>query len=180
MLTVPFSRMLVSMAPAFVLITLTSGACTENPIRPTLQATTVGPDCTIACQGEDPDPSAPGIYLGALDPYECFESGGTDADQDGLVDLCERTVASSFAPELYYYNGDNVGREPYWVARPDSTDRIVVGYLLSYYRDEGSHAWLCGLPGAPSSCHGHNGDSEAIFLYIYYNGATKHWILDQA
>lgn len=110
-------------------------------------------------------------------PDEC--TVGNDIDLDDLSDRCENDISQAFSPELYFYNGDYVGREPYWVARLVG-QKVKIGYLLSYYRDEGSSNYLCSLPGAPSSCHGHNGDSEAIFLIVYYDAAHKHWILDEA
>jgi hypothetical protein len=79
---------------------------------------------------------------------------------------------------LYYWSGDAVGREPYWVSRSVG-NKVVIGYLLSYYRDEGSTNTLCSLPFAPESCHGHNGDNEAVFLTVYYDPAHSHWILDE-
>ena len=112
---------------------------------------------------------------------EC--TGYTDGDQDGLGDFCEKNLAAAFAPELYYSHTDETGREPHWVARPASqydADTVVIGYLLSYYRDAGSQTFGCTLPGAPSDCDGHNGDSEAIFLRIVYNWSTEHWVLNDA
>lgn len=139
----------------------------------------VQPLCQVGCVEIDSFPNAPGVFLGSgVTPLQCFDGVQSDADQDGLGDFCEKQLAWAFAPELYYWSGDNVGRESYWVARPEGTNHVLVGYLLSYYRDEGSNAWPCGLPGAPSSCNGHNGDSEAIFLDLYYNDATNHWVLD--
>jgi hypothetical protein len=76
-----------------------------------------------------------------------------------------------------------VRREPYWVARPlVFGDYVRIGYLLSYYRDEGSNHPLCGQNPffVHPSCNGHNGDSEGIYLGVYYNEATKHWVLDNA
>lgn len=55
-----------------------------------------------------------------------------------------------------------------------------IGYLLAYYRDAGSSSFGCTLPGAPSSCYGHNGDSEAIALDVEYDEGTKHWKLQEA
>jgi hypothetical protein len=115
------------------------------------------------------------VFLGALDPLRCV--GGTDTDQDGLGDLCEERLAWEFAPQLRYWSGDNVGREPYWVARPAGVDEVLIGYLLSYYRDEGSATYICGLPFHHFSCDGHNGDSEAIFLNVYFDWSSRHWVL---
>jgi len=142
----------------------------------------VTPMCQLGCVEQDPDPEAPGVFLGSgVTPDVCIWGGYTDSDQDGLGEFCENHLGNAFAPELYYWSADNTGREPYWVAgiAPDG-ESVVLGYLLSYYRDEGSNVWACGLPGAPSSCHGHNGDSEAILLTVYYNSSTQHWVLDHA
>ena len=109
----------------------------------------------------------------------CIDGGYNDIDADRLGDRCEKDLSQAFAPELYYWSGDAVGREPYWVSRPVG-NKVVIGYLLSYYRDEGSTNLLCSLPFAPESCYGHNGDNEATFLTVYYDQAHKHWILDEA
>jgi len=114
-----------------------------------------------------------------VDDVVCFNESQTDSDGDGLSDFCENNLAAAFAPELYYSYWDEVGREPYWVARPSDT-RVMIGYFIAYYRDAGSDAYLCHLPGAPSSCNGHNGDSETIFLTVYYNEASQHWVLERA
>jgi hypothetical protein len=58
---------------------------------------------------------------------------------------------------------------------------VMVVYLISYYRDEGSTGTeLCQLPWISPECAGHNGDSEAIALEVYYSSATAHWILHGA
>jgi len=74
------------------------------------------------------------------------------------------------------YGGDDVRGEPHWVARPTDSGTVVIGYLLSYYRDEGCRALGCGALGADR----HNGDSEDIYLELYYNFSTQHWVLLQA
>ena len=100
-----------------------------------------------------------------------------------MSDFCEEQLAWAFRPELYFWEYDNVYREPYWAARPlgDTDEPIRIAYLLSYYRDEGSQAWLCGMPPPiwHPSCNGHNGDSEGIVLDVYFAGPpSKHWIVD--
>jgi hypothetical protein len=97
-----------------------------------------------------------------------------------MGDFCEKSLAAAFAPELYYWSSDDIRREPHWVARATDDWKAYIGYLLSYYRDEGSDAYICHLPFAPASCNGHNGDSEAIFLLLYYNSSTQHWLLESA
>jgi hypothetical protein len=83
---------------------------------------------------------------------------------------------------LYYWGYDEVGREPYWAAAPSDSGRVKVAYLLGYYRDAGSDAYICNLPPPlwHSSCEGHNGDSETIILEVYYSVDTSHWILWKA
>jgi hypothetical protein len=161
-------------------ITTCSDSSRSNPTSP---RALVGPLCQLGCTETDPNPNAPGVFLGSgVTPDVCYFGTYTDADQDGLGDFCEKNLAAAFAPELYYYNGDNVGREPHWVARISSGDKVMVGYLLSYYRDEGSQAYLCTLPPPfhDPSCEGHNGDSEAIFEETYYDFTSQHWVLNQA
>ena len=144
-----------------------------------------GIDCEVGCVETDPNPNAPGVFVGSgVTPQLCFYADYTDGDQDQLGDFCEEELAAAFAPQLYYFNGDNVGREPRWVAtitNYNGTDMVFVGYLHSYYRDEGSSAgWACQVPPFSDDCSGHNGDSEAIFLIVYYNASTQHWVLDHA
>jgi hypothetical protein len=61
-------------------------------------------------------------------------------------------------------------------------DTVQIAYLISYYRDAGSLWGVCTLPWPlhDSSCDGHNGDSEAIYLDVYYRAATRHWVLNKA
>lgn len=166
-----------------ILLVSTAISCAESGI-PSLTAPDAvigGPDCQVGCVEEDPDPSAPGVFLGSgVTPWICASGSQTDGDQDGLSTFCENQLAAAFAPELYYWNADNVGREPHWVAQWDGEEHVLIGYLLSFYRDEGSDAWVCGLPFAHWSCNGHNGDSEAIFLRVYYDEASDHWVLADA
>jgi len=111
----------------------------------------------------------------------CLRPGyQNDSDLDGMGDLCEEQLASRFAPELFYYGYDNVGREPHWAARKINGFTARIAYLLSYHRDEGSSAYLCTLPGAPSSCDGHNGDGEVIALDVTFNPESMHWVLTTA
>lgn len=147
---------------------------------PAAAAPRLVPLCKLGCIETDPAPNAPGIFLtSAVTDETCFAGGHTDADADGLSDRCETDIAAAFAPELFHWRFDNVGREPHWAARP-SGDQVVIAYLLSYYRDEGSSAWACSLPLVAPHCQGHNGDSEWILLTVYYDWPTHHWLLQQA
>jgi hypothetical protein len=140
----------------------------------------IGPLCQLGCVDPDPDPGAPGVFLGnEVTPESCFFPGG--ADGDGLSDYCEKQLSLAFAPELYYWSADDVRREPYWVARRTPEGNIYIGYLPAYYRDTGSMAWGCKIaPWIHPSCGGHNGDAEAIFLLVGYNSETSHWVLNYA
>lgn len=155
-------------------------SCREAAAPPSIDAS-ISPLCQIGCLEQDPNPWAPGIFLGSGVTLEtCFDQ--SDADQDGLGDFCEKNLASAFAPELRYWNEDYVDREPHWAARPVWTSpiKVLIAYLISYYRDNGSDAGGCSLPFAPSSCYGHNGDSEVIYLLVKYVPDFQHWVLDSA
>ena len=162
-----------------------ASACADQAVSPAgsgLASADEQPLCQLGCNEQDPNPTAPGVFLGSgVTPDVCIMGGQTDADQDDLGDFCEKNLAFAFAPELAYWRFDDVRREPYWAARPIvDLQEVELGYLFSYYRDAGSQSYPCQLPLAPDSCHGHNGDSEAIFLTVYYNPATQHWVLDHA
>ncbi|HET7025322.1 MAG TPA: hypothetical protein VFI39_08980 [Gemmatimonadales bacterium] len=164
-------------------------ACSDTLTSPPgPEASKVIPFCQLGCLDQDPHPDSAGVFLGSgITPDMCTD--GTDSDQDGLEDFCETNLALAFAPELRYSDADEVGREPYWAARPISryiADTVVIAYLISYYRDAGSNTWGCSIPSIPFiwdkpvECNGHNGDSEAIVLDVYYSYSTKHWILGAA
>ncbi len=144
----------------------------------------VGPLCQLGCADTDPAPSEPGIFLGndiTLD--YCLNGEGTDADGDGLTDYCEQLLSMNFRPELRYSRyHDDIRGERYWVARPDGTGHILVGYLFAYYRDLGSVQWGCAEPHYPGEedwgCH--NGDSESIWQLISYVPDNHHWLLNTA
>ena len=125
------------------------------------------------------------MFLASIDPYECFTSQGStgvDADGDGLEDYCEEIIAPAFAPQLYYYNQDDVRGEPHWVAQVTLNNTVVIGYLLSYYYDLGATRFYGPCMGSPSlpGCPGHYGDSEDIYLTVLYDATTQHWVLDRA
>lgn len=160
---------------------LMTAGCSESPEGPGGIAANITPLCTIGCGETDPWPDAPGVFLGSgVTPSECLGGGHTDADGDGLSDFCEEHLAYAFRPFLLHSMYDNLGRQPYWAARPlgGFDDPVRIAYLLSYYRDEGSDAYVCSLPGAHWSCHGHNGDSESIIIDVYYWGSKQHWATD--
>ncbi len=175
----------------WIFVALLGGCQATDPNHPTtaeatLQAPDSGRDVAMFCHEGfctgDPDPSAPGYYISSIVSHiTCFNGTHTDADQDGLSDLCENSLGAAFAPELKYLNTDDIGGEPYWAARRvTGTNKILIAYLPAYYRDHGSQTWGCSLPFAHSSCYGHNGDSEIIGMQVYFDVESQHWILDAA
>ena len=156
----------------------------------------VGAQCELGCippdEGDDDAPlPGPGIFLGVgVTDKTCFIGPMNDIDQDGLSDFCEKNLAAAFAPQLALTKGtDNIGREPkFAIRRIPGTFKARVMYLLSYYIDRGPATNLCGtnlssnLPVAEwrAACEGHDGDSEWIVLDVWYNTATKRWLLDNA
>lgn len=160
-------------------------SCRDNspePLGPDFgRGNNITPLCQLGCIEPDPDVDQPGYFLGSgMSATACMSTSQTDTDRDGLSDFCEKNLAAAFAPQLYYYSADEVGREPHWVAKPLSASLVRIGYLLSYYRDAGNNSFGCSLPGAPSSCNGHNGDSEGIYLDVIYSSSTGHWMLRTA
>lgn len=165
---------------------------TLEPARPDQPSTATAPQlaggivpmCQLGCMDSTPNPEAPGIYLGSgVTPELCIGGGQSDHDGDGLSTYCESNLAAAFAPELRYEWGDEVGREPYWAARPASAvdaSTVTIAYLISYYLDTGSTAWGCSVPPGNYLCPGHNGDSEAIVLVVSYNDDTENWVLSRA
>ena len=147
----------------------------------------IQPMCQLGCLDTDPNPNAPGIYLGSgVTEDLCFGGEQTDSDADGVSTFCERAVAAAFAPELYYSHGDVVGREPRWAAQPINGIQIRVAYLLAYYMDTGPLV-DCSVAREPvqyfwgdDACDGHWGDSEAITLDIGFDQQTQHWVLKRA
>jgi hypothetical protein len=104
---------------------------------------------------------------------DCFGDYYDDNDGDGLGDQCEWALARRFAPIMIFDSDDDVGREPYWVARPSSDSSVVIAYLPAYYVDEGcSSIPLCGDLDS-----GHLGDSEAIGITVKWDTHSQHWIV---
>jgi hypothetical protein len=179
----------VRMTASLVLtISLLLAACREAPVEPSAGAIRIQSPAVQMCGGgnqTDPYPDSSGVFLcSELTAAYCVAAPMNDADEDGLSDYCEEQLSYAFRPELRYWSVDDVRREPYWVARTDSTGRVFVGYLLGYYRDDGEHAYGCHVPliilPVPASCNGHNGDSESLWLMLRYNATTMHWLLESA
>jgi len=136
----------------------------------------------------DPNPSAPGYWLGVnTGPSRCYSATGAginDLDHDHFDEWCEALIAQRFAPLLRFSPYDcNVGMEPRWAANYFPSQQVVrVGYLLSYYKDCGQDASLCSWSsGVPESeCLGHQGDSEFVIVDISWDDATQHWRVNKA
>ncbi len=111
---------------------------------------------------------------------KCTNGTQTDNDGDGLSTFCENNLAAAFAPQLKYDPIDNIGGEPHWVAQKIAGNKVRIAYLLSYYLDQGSSLFWCGVPFIGGLCTLHNGDSEEIVLDLYYDIDSFHWILDKA
>ena len=125
----------------------------------------------------DPTPGADGIWLGAnTSPETCFAATGRtiiDADKDWLDDGCEYRIAYAFAPSLLMLQSSTCAQgEPYWAAKYFAKAGIVrIAYMPAYYRD-------CGHPNVspPLPFLGpHAGDSEFIWVEVFYNVVTRHW-----
>ena len=168
-----------------ILTMVSACAADSRSVAPTGPEALIEPSCQAGCVETDPYPDSAGVFLGSSVTGEVCSGGGqSDHDGDGLSTFCETNLAAAFAPELYYWAYDEVGREPYWAARtvlPYNADTVKIAYLIGYYRDAGSPAYICHVPWlifpVDPSCNGHNGDSEAIILKVYYNVSTQHWVL---
>lgn len=136
---------------------------------------TESPGGLPCCQGPDPSPGAPGLWI-TWEAHDCYlnysDRIGWDADQDLLDDDCEYALAKAFAPMLSISTKDACPRgEPYWSVRYFD-DRwnvgwgqfVRIGYMPAYYRD-------CG------TTYAHDGDSEFIMLRVGFNAKTRHWEL---
>jgi hypothetical protein len=174
---------------AGMLLLLIASACSEptsheDPVAIEERPDRITPACQLGCNEEDPAPNAPGIFLGSgVTMPVCTGGSHTDGDGDSLSDFCEKNLANAFAPQMNYYNWDDVRREPRWAARylsGGTGPRVRIVYLFSYYRDLGSHTAACSVPGPHFACLPHNGDSELIALDVYYNASTGRWILGEA
>lgn len=140
------------------------------------------PTCLPGPAPDDPNPSAPGYYIGS-DYTMSFCRQSNDLDFDGFDDNCERRLASRFSPLLATKLSDDTSRETYWVATyrdqlpglappgeslPEGVD---IMYLIGYHLDLGDSVIGVFVDG------GHSGDSEFVVLRVGYNASTKHWIL---
>jgi len=128
------------------------------------------PACLPGPSPEDPNPNAPGYFIGPAYTMDNCKSIGisVDADNDGFDDKCELFLALRFAPLLTTNPGEiYLSRETFFAAndRPAGwfgtpVEHVEIFYLLGYHWDIG-----------------HPGDSEFIALRVEYNAITKHWEL---
>lgn len=182
-LTLSFARSLAPVAALALLTSCSPEVIQEPPDQGT--ATEIVPFCEQGCTETDPFPAQPGIFLGSgVTSVVCYGDAQTDTDGDLLSDFCEKNLAAAFAPELAYSSTDDVTREPHWVARPllvsGQFAGVRIGYLLSYHVDRGTDEPVCNNELIDQWCRGHYGDSEAIFLDVYYRSDWAHWILNAA
>jgi hypothetical protein len=161
-------------------------ACSPDSVMPSATATESSPThlawscydpsdphCSPTPPPGDPFPSAPGVFLGEdFSISNCM--GGTDLDQDGLMDFCEYQLAVSFRPLLATDPTDHgLGGEPAWAAGLSVEGIVGIAYLFSYYDDWGNN-FDCNPMGW--WCDGHLGDSEFVIVTLYYNEGTQHWV----
>lgn len=135
---------------------------------------------------EDLQPYAPGLFVNYSEATCGDIDQGNDVDHDGTVDLCERALASAFAPGLWFQSDciidgeawdDPIGRRlggDYGYAVQRADDGVMrIAYLPAYYAD-------CGAPAGYESVYGmfgvgHSGDSEMIVLKVTFDAASNHW-----
>lgn len=139
------------------------------------------PMCLPGPSPDDPDPDAPGYFIGQdYNMDHCTQSN--DLDDDGFDDNCEYRIARRFAPMLATAPApyDDTSAEPYWVAEyaedmpgTRSTHGVKVMYLLSYHEDLGTRV-------AGQTVSAHKGDSEFVVLWIGYDTSTEHWQVEWA
>ncbi|HRP07375.1 MAG TPA: hypothetical protein PLL69_02710 [Gemmatimonadales bacterium] len=159
-----------------VFLVWTLGGCAEDPTLPgsvDADLSMMIPMCVAGCigPGPDPNPEAPGEWIGGEFTDDTCFAGSPDADADGMADLCEKRLIKAFRPLMISapQGVDDVRGEWYWAARPGGTaSSAVLIYLPAYYRDLGEDTF--GLTGHP-------GDSEVIAMGVEYVANTQHWLL---
>jgi hypothetical protein len=166
-------------AAGFGLLCLAFVACAPNDVVPNRVAKRIiQPDCMAGCQvyTDDPHPDSVGVWMGVdFTSAACFGGAFADNDGDGMGDQCEWALAKRFAPIMVFDPNDQVGREPYWVAR-GGNGLMVIGYLPAYYADLGCNSsFICG-DFSPA----HLGDFEAILVELEWHAGSQHWVVGYA
>ncbi len=120
-----------------------------------------------------------GVLIAAVLSARTFAT--TDDDNDGIDDSLEQALAENFFPSTHYHWNEScpdpdpspvIFRARYGQATNGSlhTDYIIINYVILYNED-------CGFDG-------HNGDNEALEVWLQWNGsdwefravsATAHW-----
>ncbi len=131
------------------------------------------PHCLPTGPGDDPNPTAPGVWMGVgggtlTDTY--CTTDGNDIDHDGVGDHCEYRLAWTFRPQMRSYKWDDVSGEPYYVVEKVDGSLYRIIYMLAYYEDWGYTSTWNGTVSP-----GHIGDSEFVILDVRYKSATQHW-----
>lgn len=132
-------------------------------------------ECSQNPPSGDPQPSAPGVYLGPNFSWSsCTSTSGPDGD--GLEDFCEFQLALASRPLLATHPNDGaLARQPHWAARRFGS-QVVIFYALAYHWDGGSDSEWC-KGDVEGGCLPHPGDAEWIELRLTYNTTTLHWEL---
>jgi len=162
---------------------VTLSSCAPDRVIGHLLASEAQTNCIVGCHDVDEYPDSMGVFIpGNIYQYDECTAETTDSDVDGLSDMCEYTLAHTFAPNLNVQEYDDVRNYAHWAARLEDGGQVIILYMLSYWEDGGdtggSSFWCGGLVFHPTGCLGHSGDSEYIVETIKYNSTTKHWYLD--
>lgn len=165
-------------------------ACSDTPMQPKFAPQqplnsidqvcdpSMGEDCGGGPGGGgEPCASCDGLALGSItNEADCVNtSGRSDADLDGIWDLCEFRLADSFKPDFYWDSGDGtLGREPYFaVARLYGIGGVPtyrIFYAIGYYEDGGTPI---------THTDSHHGDSEFVAIDVQFDGTSGRWFTSQ-
>jgi len=144
----PYHARFYGFITVFLLGTIGCGQDGRAPAEPSFQTNEWCDTHPIECNGgvPDPEPSAPGYYLGAsITAATCFSPTGagiTDLDKDGMSDTCEQSLAQAFRPSLSLAPSSwdcDPTKEPYWAAKyfPAQGSVVRIAYLFGYHQDCG-------------------------------------------
>jgi hypothetical protein len=160
-------------ALAFIAIGMTAcGPDDREAVAPSFQTNEWCDTHPIECPDgiPDPNPAAPGYYVGAnITAANCFSPSGagiTDFDKDGMADNCEQVLAQAFRPMLSLATPsfDCETKEPYWAVKyfPAKSSVVRIAYLFAYRKDCGTASFASKLLGA-------------LFNVITLNGAINNF-----